>query len=156
MTIQEEIAADIDWRNGELAELRVILHKAKLTETQRKTYIRYIVPAIYALWEGFVKMLACYAPHLGEELWQKLGHDKTCAYETWPTFDEKYTVEDTKEYPVMINGKLRAKFEAAANADNATLEALAKETDGFKKFTEGKEIAKIIVVPGKLVNIVVK
>lgn len=55
MTIQQEIAADIDWRNGELAELRVILHKAKLTETQRKTYIRYIVPAIYALWEGFVK-----------------------------------------------------------------------------------------------------
>jgi hypothetical protein len=55
MTIQEEMAADIDWRNGELAELRVILHKAKLTESQRKTYIRYIVPAIYALWEGFVK-----------------------------------------------------------------------------------------------------
>lgn len=55
MTIQEEIAADIDWRNGELAELRVILHKAKLTDTQRNTYIRYIVPAMYALWEGFVK-----------------------------------------------------------------------------------------------------
>jgi len=55
MTIQEEISADIDWRNGELAELRVILHKAKLTPTQRTTYIRYIVPAIYALWEGFIK-----------------------------------------------------------------------------------------------------
>ena len=55
MTIQEEISADIDWRNGELAELRVILHKAKLTPIQRVTYIRYIVPAIYALWEGFIK-----------------------------------------------------------------------------------------------------
>lgn len=55
MTIQEEIYADIDWRNGELAELRVILHKARLTQTQRTTYIRYIVPAIYALWEGFIK-----------------------------------------------------------------------------------------------------
>ena len=55
MTIQEEISADIDWRNGELAELRVILHKAKLTPTQRLTYIRYIVPAIYALWEGYIK-----------------------------------------------------------------------------------------------------
>lgn len=55
MTIQEEISADIDWRNGELAELRVILHKAKLTPSQRTTYIRYIVPAIYALWEGFIK-----------------------------------------------------------------------------------------------------
>lgn len=55
MTIQEEIAADIDWRNGELAELRVILHKARLTPSQRLTYVRYIVPAIYALWEGFIK-----------------------------------------------------------------------------------------------------
>lgn len=55
MTIQEEISADIDWRNGELAELRVILHKAKLTDNQKKTYIRYIVPAIYSLWEGFIK-----------------------------------------------------------------------------------------------------
>ena len=109
-----------------------------------------------AMWEGFVLMLSVYAPHLGEELWQKLGHDKTCAYEPWPVFDESYAVEDTKEYPVMINGKVRAKFEAAANADNATLESLAKETDGFKKFTDGKTVAKIIVVPGKLVNIVVK
>ena len=55
MTIQEELAADIDWRNAELAELRVILHKAHLTPVQRETYIRYIVPAIYAIWEGFVK-----------------------------------------------------------------------------------------------------
>ncbi len=115
------------------------------------------LPAIpKAIWEGFVLMLSVYAPHLGEELWQKLGHDKTCAYETWPVFDESYAVEDTKEYPVMINGKVRAKFEAAANADNATLESLAKETDGFKKFTDGKTVAKIIVVPGKLVNVVVK
>ncbi|MBQ6780683.1 MAG: leucine--tRNA ligase [Treponema sp.] len=108
------------------------------------------------MWSGFVLMLSVYAPHLGEELWQKLGHEKTCAYETWPTFSEEFCKDDTKEYPVMINGKLRAKFEAAANADNATLEALAKETDGFKKFTDGKTIAKIIVVPGKLVNVVVK
>ena len=115
------------------------------------------LPAIpKEMWKGFVLMLAVYAPHLGEELWEKLGNKESCAYEQWPTFDESYAVEDTKEYPVMINGKLRAKFEAAANADNATLESLAKATDGFKKFTEGKEIAKIIVVPGKLVNVVVK
>ncbi len=109
-----------------------------------------------AMWEGFVLMLSPYAPHLGEELWEKLGHKGSNAYEKWPEFDESYCVEDTKEYPVMINGKLRDKFEAAADADNATLEAMAKETEGFKKFTEGKEIVKFIVVPGKLVNIVVK
>ena len=55
MTIQEEIAADIDWRNAELAELKVILHKAHLTQVQQETFIRYIVPAVYAIWEGFVK-----------------------------------------------------------------------------------------------------
>ena len=108
------------------------------------------------MWEGFVLLLSPYAPHLGEELWQKLGHTKTLAYEKWPEFNEEFSKDDTKEFPVMINGKLRAKFEAAADSDNATLEKLAKETEGFKKFTEGKTVAKIIVVPGKLVNVVVK
>ncbi|MBQ1726067.1 MAG: leucine--tRNA ligase [Treponema sp.] len=109
-----------------------------------------------AIWEGFVKMLSVYAPHLGEELWEKLGHTKTVAYESWPTFDEKFGAEDQQTIVVMINGKLRDKFQAAPGADNATLEAMAKETEGFKKFTEGKSIAKVIVVPGKLVNIVAK
>ena len=107
------------------------------------------------MWEGFVLLLSPYAPHLGEELWEKLGHKESCAYAKWPEFSEEFCKDDTKEFPVMINGKLRAKFEAAANTDNATLEAMAKETEGFKKFTEGKTVAKIIVVPGKLVNVVV-
>ncbi|MBQ3650643.1 MAG: leucine--tRNA ligase, partial [Treponema sp.] len=76
-----------------------------------------------SIWEGFVKMLSVYAPHLGEELWQKLGHDKTIAYESWPTFDEKFGAEDQQTIVVMINGKLRDKFQAAPGADNATLEA---------------------------------
>ncbi|MBB5225939.1 leucine--tRNA ligase [Treponema ruminis] len=108
------------------------------------------------MWEGFVLLLSPYAPHLGEELWEKLGHKESCAYAKWPEFSEEFCKDDTKEFPVMINGKLRAKFEAAANTDNATLEAMAKETEGFKKFTEGKTVSKIIVVPGKLVNVVVK
>ena len=109
-----------------------------------------------AMWEGFVLLLSPYAPHLCEELWQKLGHTESLAYEPWPTFSEDFAKDERKEFPVMINGKLRAKFEAAADTDSATLEALAKETDGFKKFTDGKTVAKIIVVPGKLVNVVVK
>ena len=108
------------------------------------------------MWEGFVLILSPYAPHLGEELWEKLGHKESCAYAKWPEFSEEFCKDDTKEFPVMINGKLRAKFEAAANTDNATLEAMAKETEGFKKFTKGKTVSKIIVVPGKLVNVVVK
>ena len=109
-----------------------------------------------AIWEGFVLMLSPYAPHLGEELWQKLGHTKTIAYEKWPVFDESFCVEDTKEIVVSVNGKVRDKFTAAKDTPKEELEAMAKETEGFKKFSEGKQIVKVIVVPNKLVNIVVK
>ena len=109
-----------------------------------------------AMWEGFVKMLACYAPHLGEELWQKLGHDKTVAYEPWPVFSEEFCKEDTKTIVVMINGKLRDKFEAAPGTDKDTLQKTALETEGAKKFLDGKSIVKVVIVPDKLVNIVAK
>lgn len=109
-----------------------------------------------AMWEGFVKMLACYAPHLGEELWQKLGHTETLTYEKWPEFSEDFCKEDSKQIVVMINGKLRDKFEAAAGTAGDTLKEMALETAGAKKFLEGKTIIKTVVVPDKLVNIVAK
>ena len=109
-----------------------------------------------SMWEGFVKMLSVYAPHLGEELWQKLGHDKTIAYETWTEFDEKFAAEDSKTIVVMINGKLRDKFLAAPGTDKDSLQKAALETEGAKKFLEGKSIAKVVIVPDKLVNIVAK
>lgn len=108
------------------------------------------------MWEGFVLLLSPYAPHLAEELWEKMGHKETCAYEKWPEFSEEYCVEDTKEIVVSINGKVRDKFQASTGTAKDELERLAKETEGFKKFTEGKEIVKIIVVQDKIVNIVVK
>ena len=139
-----EDTANLDF-NVAISQMMIFVNEAsKIAELPR------------AMWEGFVLLIAPYAPHLAEELWQKAGHDKTLAYESYPTFSEEYCKDDTKEFPVMINGKLRAKFEAAADSDSATLEAMAKETEGFKKFTDGKTIAKIIVVPGKLVNVVVK
>ncbi len=109
-----------------------------------------------AMWEGFVLMLSVYAPHLGEELWEKLGHKESCAYEKWPEFDEKYAAEDAKTIVVSVNGKVRDKFEAATGTAKEELEKMAKETAGFKKFTEGKTVVKVIVVQDKLVNIVVK
>jgi leucyl-tRNA synthetase len=108
------------------------------------------------MWEGFVKMLACYAPHLGEELWQKLGHDKTVTYEQWPSFSEEFCREDTKTIAVMVNGKLRATFDTAAGTAKDVLEKTAKEQPDAKKFLDGKEIVKTVVVPDKLVNFVVK
>ena len=108
------------------------------------------------MWEGFVLLLSPYAPHLAEELWEKLGHKETCAYEKWPTFSEEYCVEDTKEIVVSVNGKVRDKFQAASGTAKEDLERTAKETEGFKKFTDGKTIIKTIIVPDKLVNFVVK
>jgi leucyl-tRNA synthetase len=108
------------------------------------------------MWEGFVKMLACYAPHLGEELWQKLGHNDTVAYESWPVFSGEFCKEDTKTIAVMVNGKLRATFDTAAGTPDDILEQTAKEQPDAKKFFDGKKIVKVVVVPDKLVNVVVK
>ena len=109
-----------------------------------------------AIWTDFVKILSPYAPHLGEELWEKLGNKKSIAYETWPTYNEDFLKDDTKEIVVMVNGKLRDKFEAAPGSDDETLKTMAFDREGVKKHTDGKEIVKVIVVKDKLVNIVVK
>ena len=109
-----------------------------------------------AIWTDFVKILSPYAPHLGEELWEKLGNKKSIAYEAWPTYNEEFLKDDTKEIVVMVNGKLRDKFEAAPGSDDETLKTMAFDREGVKKHTDGKEIVKVIVVKDKLVNIVVK
>ena len=109
-----------------------------------------------AMWSDFVKLISPYAPHLGEELWEKLGNKNTIAYETWPTISEDFLKDDAKTIVVMINGKLRGKFQAAPGAyDNTLLEA-AKTAEGVEKFLDGKTIVKSVVVKDKLVNFVVK
>ena len=109
-----------------------------------------------SLWIDFVKMISVYAPHLGEELWEKLGNNNTIAYESWPQFNEEFCKDSECTIMVSINGKMRDKFTAAINTPNAELEKIALETEGAKKFMEGKTPVKVIVVPNKLVNIVIK
>ena len=109
-----------------------------------------------AMWSDFVKLLAPYAPHLGEELWQKLGHDKTISYESWPTISADFAKDDVKTIVVMVNGKKRDTFEAEPGQSDEALKEAAFTRDGVKKFTDGHEIVKCIVVKDKLVNIVVK
>ncbi|MCQ2578920.1 MAG: leucine--tRNA ligase [Treponema sp.] len=109
-----------------------------------------------AMWEAFVKMLACYAPHLGEELWEMLGHKDTITYEKWPEISADFAKDDMKQIVVMVNGKLRDKFEAAPGTDDETLKATAFAQANVKKFTDGHDLVKVIVVKDKLVNIVVK
>ncbi len=105
--------------------------------------------------ETLVLLLAPYAPHIAEELWHVLGHRKTLAYEPWPEFDPALTKADEIEIPVQINGKLRAKLTVPAGTDNATLEKMALDDEKVKEQIAGKAVKKVIVVPGKLVNIVV-
>ncbi len=108
-------------------------------------------PREYA--EGFVKMLSCICPHVGEELWSVLGHDNTIAYEAWPKFIEELTVEDAIEIAVQVNGKTKGVVKVSKDADKDTVLAAAKEAVK-EKLTAN--IIKEIYVPGKIVNIVCK
>jgi leucyl-tRNA synthetase len=93
---------------------------------------------------------------LAEELWEILGHGDTLAYAPWPTYDKSLLVEDTVEVPVQINGKLKGKVVAPTGSDAAALEALARGDAKVAENLVGKNIVKVIVVPGRMVNFVVK
>ncbi|NOY30119.1 MAG: leucine--tRNA ligase [Planctomycetes bacterium] len=109
-----------------------------------------------AAMEQFVLLLSPFAPHIAEELWEALGHKKTLAYEPWPAYDEAMLVEAEIEIPVQIKGKVRAKIRVPADADQATIEALARADTRIIELLDGKELVKTIVVPGRMVNFVVK
>jgi leucyl-tRNA synthetase len=106
--------------------------------------------------EPFVLLLSPFAPHIAEELWQALGHGETLAYVSWPRYDESLLADSTIELPVQINGKVRAKINVPAEADAATVLAIAKQEPRIAELIAGKQIVKEVVVPGRLVNIVVK
>jgi len=109
-----------------------------------------------AMWEPFVIMAGAYAPHLGEELWEKLGNKKSVSMSQWPAFDPALTVFDEVTVVVQVGGKIREKFTAAAGTAKEELEKTALAMPGVQKWLEGQTIAKIITVPDKLVNIVVQ
>nr|WP_234901232.1 leucine--tRNA ligase [Mycolicibacterium fluoranthenivorans] len=105
--------------------------------------------------EPLVLMVAPLAPHLAEELWRRLGHETPLAHGPFPVADERYLVDDTVELPVQVNGKLRGKITVPADADKAALEAAALADEKVLAFLDGATPKKVIVVPGKLVNLVV-
>ena len=106
--------------------------------------------------ENFVLCLAPFAPHLGEELWQFLGHDRSLAYEPWPGYDPSALVEDEIEIPVQVMGKLRGRVRVPLAATPAEMEAAAKANEDVAKFLEGKTIVKVVAVPKRMVNFVVR
>ena len=112
-------------------------------------------PRKYA--EGFIKLLNPIAPHITEELWNKvLGHDNTIAYEPWPTYDESKLVQTEFNIAVQVNGKLRGTITVDVNDSEEVIKQKALLNENVKKHVEGKEIVKIIVIKNKIVNIVVK
>lgn len=130
--------------NTAISQLMIFINAAYKEDALPLDYMR-----------GFVKLLAPIAPHVGEELWHKLtGSEDSISYETWPTYDESKLVEDTVEVVFQINGKVRGKQTASRTISKDDLEALALSDDNIKAHLEGKTVRKVIVVPGKLVNIV--
>ncbi|MCL1958605.1 MAG: class I tRNA ligase family protein, partial [Spirochaetes bacterium] len=108
-----------------------------------------------AMWEPLVIMASAYAPHLGEELWEKLGNKESVSVCKWPSYEEKLTLFDEVNIVVQVNGKIRDKFTAAAGTAKDELEKTALAMPNVKKWLEGQTIAKVITVPDKLVNVVV-
>ena len=109
-----------------------------------------------AVMERLVLLLSPYAPHIAEELWQLLGHDRTLAYEPWPQFDAALIKEETIEIPVQVGGKLRAVIQVPADADRTVMEETARAHPKIAGLLAGKTVLKAIVVPGRMVNFVVK
>ncbi|MGB5113482.1 MAG: class I tRNA ligase family protein [Mycobacterium sp.] len=105
--------------------------------------------------EPLVLMVAPLAPHLAEELWRRLGHDGSLAHGPFPVVDERYLADDTVQLPVQVNGKVRGKITVAADLDTAALEAAALADEKVQAFLAGTSPKKVIVVPGRLVNLVV-
>ncbi|MBT2582568.1 leucine--tRNA ligase [Planococcus sp. ISL-109] len=130
--------------NTAISQMMVFINESYKAESLPKEYI-----------EGFVKMLSPIAPHIAEELWNKLGHSETVTYEAWPTFDESKLIDDEIEIVIQVNGKVRSKLVVAKDSTKEQLEAAALNDEHVQKAAEGKQVRKVIAIPGKLVNIVV-
>jgi leucyl-tRNA synthetase len=159
----KKVTEDLDGMrfNTAISAMMVFVNDAITWETKPVSVLR-----------EFLILLAPFAPHVAEELWEKLSAVRSpqstvptgdcglrtrdsLSYQPWPKFDPTLLIEDTLEIPVQVNGKLRDVIRVPANADNATVEAAAKASEKAQQFIGGKTIRKVIVVPKKLVNIVV-
>ena len=106
--------------------------------------------------EKLLISISPFAPHIAEELWGKSGHKESITFATFPDIEEKYLVDETVEYPVSFNGKLRFRLQLPAGSDKKFIEETVLKDDRSQKWIAGKQVLKVIVVPGKIVNIVVK
>ena len=105
--------------------------------------------------KDFLRLVGPFAPHIAEELWQRLGEADFIARATWPTYDPALTVGETIEIPVQINGRLRSVITVETDADNPTLEQTALADAVIQRHIDGKAVKRVIIVPGRMVNVIV-
>ena len=129
--------------NTAIAQMMIFVNDCYKEEKVSKTYM-----------EGLVKLISPICPHIGEEMWEILGHDNTLAYENWPSYDEALCVDDSITIGVQINGKLRATLTVAKDTDSKTLEEMALAHSDIKRHLEGKIVRKVIAIVNRIVNIV--
>lgn len=129
---------------------------AKLIEYVNYLTKTYPSGAPRAAVEPLVQMVSPLAPHIAEELWSVLGHTETITFEPFPEFDEQWLTDDTVEVPVQINGKVKARIDVAADASKDDLEAAARADERVAALVAGKNVVKVIAIPGRMVNLVVK
>ncbi len=130
--------------NTAIAQMMIFVNDATASDTLPREIVA-----------TFLRLLAPYAPHISEELWQRLGEDGLIAHASWPVHREELTVDELIPIVVQVNGKKRDELMLPADADRATLEQSALESENARRFMEGREPKRVIVVPGRLVNIVV-
>jgi len=147
----KKVTEDLDGMrfNTAISAMMVFVNEAMTWETKPVSVLR-----------EFLILLQPFAPHLAEELWDKLSTinsplSTNLAYAHWPKFDPALLVESEMEIPVQVNGKLRDVVKVPATADNATIEAAAKASEKVQQFIAGKTIKKVIIVPKRMVNIAV-
>jgi leucyl-tRNA synthetase len=137
-----------------MERLRFNTSIAKITELNNHLTAEHAGRVPRTVAEPMVLLLAPLAPHAAEELWQRLGHAGSLAYEPFPVADPALLAEDTIEVPVQVNGKVRARLSVPAAADAAALEAAARGDAKVAALLEGATVKKVIAVPGKLISFV--
>ena len=105
--------------------------------------------------ETFILLLAPFAPHITEELWQRLGHKKSLAYESWPAYDEEYLKENEVEIVIQVLGKIRSRMIVPKGLEEGKLKEKVLADENIRKWLDGKQVKKFIVVPDRLINIIV-
>ena len=143
----KKVTEDIDnlALNTAISQMMIFMNELGKAKTINRTAL-----------ESFLRLLAPFAPHMAEELWQYLGHEDTIGYESWPSYDEKYLIADQITIAVQVNGKRRGEISINAQAGKEQIMEAAQKDENVARFIKDREVVKEIYVPGRLINIVIR